>query len=222
MASPKRNSYQSTLKKIEDEILSGRFNPRERLVESDLMDRHKVTRGTIRKVFKDLEFKQLVKYIPNRGVMVAEPSREEMKNIFNLRVLLEGYALEVAVSKIDAKTIEQVEKYQIEFEEGIKHNKLKHVIDSNVHFHQTIFQASDNLILCEIIQQLRTKAHLWQQYLVGHPDRLKESANEHWIIIGCLKSRDRDRLKEINYKHINMGYMCYLNDQDRVEAILAD
>ncbi len=216
MVPSKRNSYGPCLKKIEYDILCGRLKPRERLVESDLMERYRVTRGTIRKVFRELEFKQLVFYMPNRGVMVFEPSPKEMEDLFNLRVLLENYALDTAIEQMDAKTLEQVEKYQISFEESIKRNKFKEIFDSNVNFHRSINKTSGNQILCETIDQLRIRAHLWQQYLVGHPDRLEESTNEHWIIIGCLKSRDSKRLKDINYKHIHMGYKCYLDDQQRI------
>jgi len=95
------------------------------------MERYNVNRGTLRKVFKDLKFKQLVAYIPNRGVMVLEPSPKEMEDLFNLRVLLENYALETSVKQMDAKILKRVEKYQMVFEGSIKRKKLKNIIDSN-------------------------------------------------------------------------------------------
>lgn len=213
-SSKKKHVYESCLKEMEYEILCGQLSPRERLIEGDFMERFGVTRGTIRKVFKALEFKQLVRYLPNRGVIVAEATPKEMEDIFNLRVKLENYALETAVEKIDDQVLRQIEEHQISFENAVKGNKLKHILDSNVLFHQSVFRASDNLVLCDMIDQLRIRAHLWQHYLVGHPERLEESTNEHWIIIGCLKSRDSNRLKKINHKHIRRGYQCYLEDQD--------
>jgi len=131
MAASKRSTFENCLKKIEYDILCGRFKPRERLIESDLMERYNVNRGTLRKVFKDLKFKQLVAYIPNRGVMVLEPSPKEMEDLFNLRVLLENYALEASVKQMDAKILKRVEKYQMVFEGSIKRKKLKNIIDSN-------------------------------------------------------------------------------------------
>jgi len=131
MAASKRSTFENCLKKIEYDILCGRFKPRERLIESDLMERYNVNRGTLRKVFKDLKFKQLVAYIPNRGVMVLEPSPKEMEDLFNLRVLLENYALETSVKQMDAKILKRVEKYQMVFEGSIKRKKLKNIIDSN-------------------------------------------------------------------------------------------
>ena len=53
------------------------FRPRERLIENDHMQSYDISKAMVRKIFKELQFKQLANYQKNRGVIVAEPSQKE-------------------------------------------------------------------------------------------------------------------------------------------------
>ena len=169
MSEERISDYDQVLERIEYDILSGSLKPRERLVEADLMSRYHASRGTIRKAFKDLESMQLIKHYPNRGVMVIELTRKEVEDIFYTRNLLESQCLELAVPRIDDATLDRIEAYRVEFEDAVRDYRLKDVILTNTRFHQTIFDVSGNQVMTDIIDQLRIRSHLWQQYMVGFP-----------------------------------------------------
>ncbi len=57
-------------KRIEEDIVLGRRQPRERLIEQDLCDLFQTHRGDVRLALFELEKKGLVERIPNRGAMV--------------------------------------------------------------------------------------------------------------------------------------------------------
>ena len=218
MPSAKRPNFNEVLEKVEFDILSGTLRPRERLIENDLINRYGVTRGTIRKILKELDFKGLVTLNSNRGAVVSELTKKEMQDIYDLRLLVENSVMDLVINNMDDKTLEQIETYQKEFEDAAKEKKLRNMININKLFHQTIFDASGNTIVPEIITQLRAKSFLWQHYIIGYPERLKGTLRDHRDILDCIVRRDVAGLQHVNEKHIRSGYEAYIKDISRFES----
>ena len=212
MSDSQENGFHKTLECLEFDIISGFFRPRERLIEKDLCQRYDASRGTIRKVLQELEFRHLIKHFSNRGALVAEPSKKEMKDIYDARVLLESYAIDLAVQNSSGPDIERVVIYQKAFENAVAEEKLKGIMEANRLFHQEIFQASGNAVVVNMIDQLRKRSHIWQHYIVGHADRMKRTIEEHSDIVRCLNENNASALKKVNENHLIQGYKSYMDD----------
>ena len=212
MSYSNENDFLKTLERFEFEIISGFFRPRERLIEKDLSERYQASRGTIRKVLLELEFRHLIKHFSNRGAWVAEPSKKEMEDIYNARVILESYAIDLAMQNRTHLNLDQIIIHQKAFEKAVANENLKDIIASNRLFHQGIFKACGNQVVVEMIDQLRKRSHIWQHYIVGHADRMKGTIQEHHNIVRCLKKRDGAELKNVNQKHLTQGFKSYCED----------
>ena len=206
------NDFLKTLERFEFDIISGFFRPRERLIEKDLSERYHASRGTIRKVLLELEFRHLIKHFSNRGARVAEPSKKEMEDIYNARVILESYAIDLAMQNSSDLNLDRIIIYRKAFEKAVANENLKDIIASNRFFHQGIFQACGNRVVVEMIDQLRKRSHIWQHYIVGHADRMKATIQEHNNIVRCLKKRNGAELKKVNTNHLAQGFKSYCED----------
>jgi len=82
-------------KRIEEDIVLGRRQPRERLVEQDLCDLFQTHRGDVRLALFELEKKGLVERIPNRGALVRGLTPLEVKEIYAVREELEVMAVRI-------------------------------------------------------------------------------------------------------------------------------
>jgi DNA-binding GntR family transcriptional regulator len=215
MPASKHHDFEMTLYKIEGDILAGRLMPKQRLIESELMQRYRVTRGTIRKVIKELDFQQLVKHHSNRGAVVANPSKKEMEDIYRARAVLEASAVEGVIRNIDADALSRSAAYAQAFEEAFKEHNLRAMIASNRLFHQTIFDTCGNGVIAELIDQLRKRSHIWQHYIVGYPQRMKATFSQHNEILSCIENRDAAQLKRINEEHLMEGYNSFMEDLRR-------
>jgi DNA-binding GntR family transcriptional regulator len=81
--------------KLTDAIVSGRFPPGQRLVETELSLNFGISRAPLREALRTLTGEGLVESRPNRGCYVAKPSLQEMENMVLLRALLEGAAARI-------------------------------------------------------------------------------------------------------------------------------
>ena len=97
-------------KEIEEAILSGRFKPRERLIEMDLISRFGVSRTVIREALKKLEAKGLIRTTPYRGAVVADLTVEEIEEIYFVRAELEKIAARLVLEHITQSEVQVFEE----------------------------------------------------------------------------------------------------------------
>ena len=212
MVSENRHNLENTLDKLEFDILSGVLRPRERLVEFELINQYQVSRGTIRKVLRELHFKHLIEHYPNRGAVVAEPKKKEVKDIYHTRVLIETAAMDLVIHRIDEKTLERIVYYERTFADAVKEKNLGDIVTSNRLFHQTIFERCGNDVISEMIDQLRKRSHVWQHYIVGHSKRMEKTIKEHKSMVNSIRKQDVSKLKKVNETHLTRGFQSYMED----------
>ncbi len=85
---------------MKSDILSGRLNPAERLTEEHLAEMMGVSRTPVREALYKLESEGLIKPLETRGFIVSADSREEVEQLFEIRSILEGYALRIISENI--------------------------------------------------------------------------------------------------------------------------
>jgi DNA-binding GntR family transcriptional regulator len=152
-AAPARSPAAATLisRRIEEDIVLGRRQPRERLIEQDLCDLFQTHRGDVRLALFELEKKGLVERIPNRGAMVRGLTPLEVKEIYAVREELEVMAVRIISFPVAQKDIELLEALQREHAAAIAEGELLTVFYSNLRFHQALFGLCGNACLIETI-----------------------------------------------------------------------
>jgi len=197
-------------KEIEEAILSGQFKPRERLVEMDLISRFGISRTVIREALKKLEAKGLVRATPYRGVMVADLTVEEIEEIYFVRAELEKIAARLVLGHITQSDIQNLKKLSKEVERHLR-EKNHRMIEVDSEFHRAIFRACRNRYLYEMIDFLRTKAHIVRFNAWSLPHRIEQSIIEHREIIKAIEERNLSQLEKLIVKHLTFSKDSYMS-----------
>jgi DNA-binding GntR family transcriptional regulator len=127
---------------IEQGIQQARFAPGQRLMESDLMAELAVSRGPVREAFRRLTAKGLLQWERFRGVSVIRMTRQQVRDLSDIRSILEGYAASRAAAAIDKKGQAALKKI-----ERIGNSSMEtssSYDDYNVQFHKLILSLSGN------------------------------------------------------------------------------
>ena len=196
-------------KEIEGDILSGRFKPRERLVEMDLISRFGVSRTVIREALKSLEARGLVRAIPYRGVVVADLTTEEIEEIYFVRTELEKIAAKLVIEHITSKEIQELKRLSKEVARHLR-EKTHQMIEKDSEFHRMIFKACHNSYLYEVIDYLRTKAHIVRFNAWSLPRRIEQSIVEHREMIRAIEDKNLSQLEKLIVKHLTISKNSYL------------
>jgi DNA-binding GntR family transcriptional regulator len=202
-------------KRIEEDIVLGRRQPRERLVEQDLCNLFQTHRGDVRLALFELEKKGLVGRIPNRGALVRGLTPKEVREIYAVREELEVMAVGIIPFPVAAADIERLEEIQRRHTAAIAAGDLLTVFYSNLSFHQVIFGLCGNACLIETIDLLAQKVYGIRSYANAFPDTLTRARQDHLDMIKALRGSRRAELVALTRRHLQPAPQAYIKDYER-------
>lgn len=193
---------------LKEEILVGNFGPGERIPVDELANKWNVSSTPIRDALLRLASVGLVKVIPRRGFYVETLSKQEFKNIFDLRIALETLAVETAATRIPKKELERVMQQYRDAEAEIAQDGERTLLLQYDHaLHDLIIQYCDNPKLREFMIELRD-LDLWARgTLVSlRPDAYEQALPEHIRVMEALQTRDPQVARAALREHLEQAF----------------
>lgn len=182
-------------------IIKGDLKPGEKLWERKIAEQLGVSRTPVREAIQKIAAEGFVKMEPNLGIVVHEFSFKDLKEVLQIRRVLEGLAASVAAEKINPEEISQLEKNIEETNICVIKNDLVTYLEFNAKFHSLIFQFSRNERLIKMSLQLVGPEHRFKIRALTIPGRLKYYLEEHQKIVEALKRRDAEQAGRLSQKH---------------------
>ena len=192
---------------IRTAILSGELSNSERLVEEDLAVSLGISRTPVREALRRLAAEGLVDVSPNRGARVAEWDDHDLREIFDLRSILESHACELATPRASAAEIEFLENICEEMEALAKtdlssEQRLPALAAKNRIFHGKIIEMSNSSRLGLLIETLIHVPIVMQTYKVYSPEALERSLRHHREIVNAMKAGDEVWAASVMRAHV--------------------
>jgi DNA-binding GntR family transcriptional regulator len=202
-------------KRIEEDIVLGRRQPRERLIEQDLCDQFQTHRGDVRLALFELEKKGLVGRIPNRGALVRGLTPKEVQEIYAVRERLEVMAVSVIPFPVAGADIARLEDLQRRHSSAIAAGDLLTAFYSNLSFHQVMFGLCGNACLIETIDLLAQKVYGIRSYANAFPNVLDRARQDHLDMIKAVRDSHRQELVALTRRHLQPAPEAYIKDYER-------
>ena len=189
---------------LQDAILMGSFKKGEALTELALSEKLGVSRTPVRGALSRLSEEGLVELIPNRGAVVVGITKEDLVDIYRIRMRLEGLASTMAAEKItDKEKKELIETAELS-EFYIKKNDGEHIKELDTQFHQTIYKACGSRMLEKVLSDLHRNIKAYRKVSLTSPVRAKKSVEEHHQILNAIirgDAAEADRLTSLHVEH---------------------
>jgi DNA-binding GntR family transcriptional regulator len=205
-----KNDFPRLIDRLENMIVIGRLQPRERLVEADLASLFNVSRAWIRDALKILETKGLVKMIPFRGATVAQLSEAEVEEIFQIRVVLERLCNQLALQNFRFEHAEPLRRLANRIKIAYEENRFAEMLAANAEFHNLIAEIAGNKMLIGMLQQLRSRFHLFNTFAWSSPELVGQIIREHEQYIEALEKGESSTLGRLAESHISYSKDLYL------------
>jgi len=202
-------------KRIEEDIVLGRRQPRERLIEQDLCDLFQTHRGDVRLALFELEKKGLVERIPNRGALVRGLTPLEVREIYAVREELEVMAVRIISFPVAPGDVERLEELQRKHAAAIAAGELLTVFYSNLSFHRVLYGLCGNACLIETIDLLAQKVYGIRSYANAFPESLDRARRDHLDMIKALRASRRDDLVALTRRHLKPSPEAYIKAYER-------
>ncbi len=189
--------------KLKGMVLSGELRPGERLTEEHLAHKLGVSRTPVREALHKLASEGLIQALPTRGFRVSGESQEEMEEVFELRAVLEGYAVGLASRNMDQDTLAKLEEYIQKAEEAYERRDTDGVFQWNTKFHDTLNAfVSDRPRLHQLIADLRKYVLRYRKDTLSYLSGARRSIDGHKKIMMALRLGDPEISEKIMREHV--------------------
>lgn len=187
--------------RLKSEILRCELEPGLEVSEAELAERFQVSKTPVREALATLRQERLVRTFPRRGYQVTPITFGDMNELFDLRIILEAGAVELACAQIAEPEIERLrELADVNYQQD-EQPTIDKFIGANRDFHLAIAKASGNERLYQILA--RQIGELERFFNIGARlrDVNRETNKDHMEIVQALSDGDAPRARDLMVRH---------------------
>ena len=190
---------------IEEEILSLRLKPGDRLDEVRLAQRYGTSRTPVREALRQLSANGLIELRPHRGAVVAKLGIRELIDVLEVMAELEGACGRLAAKASFKSDLEAIEEALALCRNHASANDIQGYKAANETFHETIYRASRNSCLISLTLGTRKRVATYRRVQLEHAKRLDVSVADHERIAQAIAqglAEEADRLLQLHILNI--------------------
>jgi DNA-binding GntR family transcriptional regulator len=199
---PRVRSTTDPCDRLREAIVSGEFQPNERLVEADLSVRFGAGRTAIRAALAVLDQEGLIVREPNRGARVRLISAREALEIEQVRNALERLLARSAAMRATVGDVADLRTILDAMTERLRETDSLGYMQLNPQLHRRIWKISDNQVATKMLVTLKSQSIRFQYGTILRPGRPEQSLREHHAIVAAIAAHDPDACDAAMAEHL--------------------
>jgi DNA-binding GntR family transcriptional regulator len=190
-------------------LLNFQLKPGQLLSQREISQIINCSMPSVREALKILESKGIVKLIPHRGVLIKEITKKEVKDAYEVRLLIELKALDLFFDEMLKEEISLLIKKTKQLMSAKKrkgHSEIdvfKERNDLDKSFHRYIVSKLNNKLMSDFHQNTESISLLARINLPPHNHAQGQALNEHLEILNSILNNDKKSAKRALIKHLN-------------------
>ena len=192
---------EQVFERLENDILIGKYQRGETLTELKLVTDLGVSRTPVREALHRLEQEHVIE-ITQKGIHILGVTEQDLKDIFAIRLRLEGMASALAAKNMTAEQLAEL-KEALELQEfyvGKQDPERIKTMDSR--FHQIVYRYCGSAVLNDTLLPLHKKVQKYRRASVEDCSRAQQSAQEHRAIFEAIESKNAALAEQRTTEHI--------------------
>ena len=199
-----RTAQESVPDRIRHLILSRTLAPGQRLVQSELAEQLGVSRTPIREALHRLESDGLVKLSPHKGASVADLSISDLKDIYTIRIAIEGYGAYLAAQNVKDQDLVELEALLRRMREGFEQSDRWHLLEVNREFYAVLYALAEQPRLYALIMNHIDLADMYRRMAFAIDHYYGHTIADHEELLATFREADpqaaervtRDQLRQ--------------------------
>lgn len=194
VASGPGTTAQHAVEGLRRALVSGELGPGDRVRQEELAESLGVSLAPVREALATLEQEGQVTYRPRRGYFVTELNLDEVREIYELRGLLEDRAARRALPLLDESAVNRIELAARECVDAAAAGDVSAELAANRRFHFAVLGAPDQVHTMRLIGRLWDSTETYRALYYNSALAREESLQAHDRIVAAIRERDADRL----------------------------
>jgi DNA-binding GntR family transcriptional regulator len=187
-------AQQHAVESLRAMIVAGELRPGQRVNQDHVAERVGLSVAPVREALRVLEQEGQVTYRPRRGYFVTELRVEDLREIYELRALLEERAARRALPTLDEDTFARIELAARDCYDAAAADDVIAELEANRRFHFAILHSPDQPHTMRLIRLLWDSTEAYRAMYYNSPEERHNSIDAHDRIMAALGERHADRL----------------------------
>ena len=183
----------SVYRGLKTAVLNGDLAPGEVLNEAELARRWEVSRTPVREAIRQLEQEHLVHWSPRRGATVASITVAGVRDLYEVREVLEGLAAQLVARRAAEEELAELERLAAAIRVAHDSGDLPEAIRLDDRLHRCLARATGNRVLEAHLGRVLDRVLMGRMTVRRDPGRVDEIVREHDLIVAALKRGDPER-----------------------------
>ncbi len=192
-------------------IVDHELEPGRRISEDELAAQMGVSRGPIREDIARLERAGFITLERHRGARVASWSEQDIDEIYSMRSVLEGLAIEWACKNATVADLAAMDEVLIRYSKLTdKQRTPKEVSKIDLEFHSALFASAHNERLFKAWESLRSQIHAFLVYTWSQDDKINKEflpmwGPDHLELLDIIRAKQVTKAKAVIHEHVARG-----------------
>lgn len=187
-------------------ILTGALEPGSQIPQSKLAEEMGLSTTPLREAISRLSAEGLVTLTAHRDARVSEATSKEAEDLYRIRMQLDPLAAELAAAErteVEMQAINSAERLML----PLTSTDNAEALLAHREFHRSIYNASHNPTLIDMLERLWDKADRYRIIGLRHqgdsPEETKRAAAEHQELVEAIQAGESQRARSVMEKHIS-------------------
>ena len=190
---------------LREQLLSGEIPPNQHLIEAKIAKEIGTSRTPVREALHSLELEGLIESIPRIGYVVKPISEEEVEEICEIRVTVEGLAARWAMEKAREKLVEELRRNISTAEEKLSAGDARAFVELDAQFHEIISRLSGSSRLLELAQTLRRHMLRYRVHSIYATENVSRAIGGHRGILEAIEKQDLEEMNRAIRYHLEQS-----------------
>ncbi|QNM15946.1 MULTISPECIES: GntR family transcriptional regulator [Fusobacterium] len=202
---------------LKEMIIDGKISPGERIIETDYCEKFQISRTPLREAIRMLELEGLVESQNTGGVLVKKVTKQEIYEIYKIRIALESIILDEAIKNITDKDIKRIEEILKDTEEALEVKKDEKVFSLFSEFNNMLYDIAKLPKVTSLINNINTYMKRFRKLSVKDELRKRMAFEDHVELLRAIKDKNLIKASEINKEHLEKSMNFILSQFNATE-----
>ena len=187
---------------LRQQIFAGQLKPGEKVPECKIAEEMGISRGPVREALLVLEQEGLVTTSPRKGSRVAQITMKDIREIYTLRAMLEGFAVSLFMDNMTQENISALEEALAELKQAVGNKDVIDIARKNLRFHEVILLNCKHGRLLNAWKSLQAQSRMFSSMATEFYLGLEDLYHHHETLKEVILSGDKRKAKKAFEKHI--------------------
>ncbi len=190
------------VRRLREAIIDGEFRPGQHLSERELCALFGVSRSLVREAVQTLAAEELITHVPHKGPMVTLLNREQARELYRVRGVLEGLACAEFAANAGEDDRERLFAIMEQLRTLSPGDAPEALVAAKNDFYDCLLSGACNRILRQMFTQLNNRIVQLRRFSLSQTGRLPITIAEIDAVIDAIRRRDANEARRLAEAHV--------------------